>query len=458
MTLSGTAWYLGAFLLALGTLVVVHELGHYAAARGCGVRVLRFSVGFGRVLWSRRFGGDRTEWAIAAFPLGGYVKMLDEREGPVAESELGRAFNRQSVGRRAIIVGAGPLANLLLAIVLYWALFVHGVEELRPRLAAPPASTPAALAGVADGELVRAANGRGIRTWQELRWEVIQAAMDRKELELEVGHEEHAVRRYRIPTSGLDLNETNSDPLRRLGLVLHRPRLPAVIGAVVAGGAGESGGLRAGDRVIAIDETPVAEWGQVAASIRKAPGQVLRFDILRDGGEIVLDLVPSPADEGGERIGRLGIRAVEPVQDANHSRFIVVSYGVGEGLGKAVRQTWETALFSLRMLGRMLVGELSWRNLSGPVTIADYAGQSAQLGASHYIRFLALISISLGVLNLLPIPVLDGGHLLYYLVEVIKGGPVSERIMEYGQQAGFFLLALLMAFAFYNDIHRLISG
>jgi regulator of sigma E protease len=457
VSFSGTLWYLGAFLLALGILVVFHELGHYAAARACGVRVLRFSVGFGRILWSRRYGPDGTEWALSAFPLGGYVKMLDEREGAVDPAEAGRAFNRQTVGRRAIIVAAGPLANLLLAVVLYWVLFVHGVEELRPRLAAPPAGTPAAIVGIAEGELARAVNGSPIRTWQELRWEVLQAMLDGSAIELEVGAEEHAVRRYSIPTRGISLNETEKDPLRPLGLLLYRPKLPPVVGEVMAGSAADLGGLRPGDRVLAMNGEPIADWVQLTQIARRSPGQALRITVSREGRELALVVTPAVADEGGARIGRLGVRVAEHAA-ADEGRFLVVRYGIAEAGAKALRQTWETSVVSLRMLGRMLIGELSWKNLSGPVTIADYAGQSAKLGLSHYLRFLALISISLGVLNLLPIPVLDGGHLMYYLAEVIKGRPLSDRVMEYGQQVGLFLLALLMAFAFYNDIHRLISG
>ncbi len=453
----GFIWYLGAFLLALGILVVFHELGHYLAARACDVKVLRFSVGFGKVLWSRRYGVDQTEWVVAAFPLGGYVKMLDEREAPVAATERERAFNQKSVGRRAFIVAAGPAANLLLAVFLYWALFIHGVDELRPRLAAAPPSTVAAAAGVVEGDVVQAVNGVVIQTWQELRWEVMHRALDGELVELEVGTESAPIRRYRIATSGLNLHELEQDPLRPLGLLLYRPKLPPVIGEVSPGSIAEFGGLRRGDYVTAIDGEAVSDWHQVATKARLSPGTELRIEVQRAGATLLLKLAPAVVEEGGQRIGRLGIRAQESAE-IQHDRFLTVRYGPLDAAIKAVRQTWETSIFSLRMMGRMLIGELSWKNLSGPVTIADYAGQSAKLGPTHYLRFLALVSISLGVLNLLPIPVLDGGHLMYYLVEVIKGGPVSERVMEYGQQVGFFLLAVLMTFAFYNDIHRLISG
>ncbi|MDP2825810.1 MAG: RIP metalloprotease RseP [Sulfuritalea sp.] len=451
------AWYAGAFLLALAVLVVVHEMGHYLAARACNVKVLRFAFGFGKVLWMRRRGRDGTEWAISAFPLGGYVKMLDEREGEVAAEELPRAFTRQSVGRRAFIVAAGPTANFLLAIVLYWLLFMHGVTELKPRLGPPPAGTPAAMAGISEGVTVRAVNGQTIETWQQLRWEVMRRALDKEPLQLEVISPQREIGVYRFDSDRFDLEELEKDPLRLLGLVLYRPRLPAVVGRVLPASAAELAGFRDGDRVLSIDGKAIVEWAELAATARAAAGRQLNFAIERDGRQLALSAVPRLSEEGGHKLGRLGVMAKEGQGEA-FEMTTVISYGPLESINRALVQTWDTSILSLRMIGRMLTGELSWKNLSGPVTIADYAGQSARLGPTYYLRFLALISISLGVLNLLPVPVLDGGHLMYYLVEFIKGGPVSERALEIGQQIGFALLALLMAFAFYNDINRLVSG
>lgn len=450
-------WYLGAFAIALGVLIVVHEFGHYLVARWSGVKVLRFSVGFGKPLWVRRAGTDQTEWAVAAFPLGGYVKMLDEREGPVAAAELPRAFNRQPVAKRIAIVAAGPIANFLLAIFLYWALFIHGAEELRPLLAAPPAGTLAANAGIADGEIVRRVQGEAIVTWQDLRWRVLQTALDKQMLRIETENERGEISERRVDLSSVDTRDLEDDLLQRIGLNLYRPRIPAVVGSVAPGSVAAQAGLREGDVVVAADGKPVSSWSQFVALVRESPGKGMDLEWERSGQRLRQLVVPAAETENGKAIGRLGIGVMD-THNMRERLMTTVRYNPLMALGKATTQTWDTAVFSLAIFGRMITGDISWKNLSGPVTIADYAGQSARLGLSHYLRFLALISISLGVLNLLPIPVLDGGHLMYYLIEVIKGGPVSERVMEIGQQIGLALLVLLMAFAFYNDINRLISG
>lgn len=450
-------WYLGAFALALGLLIVAHELGHFLAARLCGVKVLRFSVGFGKPLVTRRLGRDGTEWVLAAFPLGGYVKMLDEREGPVEPGEAHRAFNRQSIGRRAAVVVAGPAANLLLAVLLYWGLFLHGVEELRPVLAAPTADSAAARAAIQEGETVRAVEDRPIRTLPELRWEVLRRVVDRQPVTLTTINPRGEIAFRRIDTSALDVNALDGDILRELGLALFRPKLRPVVGRVAAGGTAETAGIRAGDEIVAVDGRPIAAWTEMAGAIRNSPARPLTLEVLREGRSVTLTVTPAAVEEGGRVIGRIGV-AVREDPKIHADLVVEVRYGPAAALDRAVSQTWESSVFTLRMIGRMLVGDLSARNISGPVTIADYAGQSARMGLSHYLKFLAVISISLGVLNLLPIPVLDGGHLLYYFAEVIKGGPLSERAMEIGQQIGIGLLVFLMAIAFYNDINRLVSG
>ena len=446
-----------SFIVALGVLIVVHEYGHYLAARWCKVRVLRFSVGFGRPLATWRLGRDATEWSIAAIPFGGYVKMLDEREAPVATQELHRAFNRQSVGRRFLIVIAGPAFNFLFAIAVYAGLYLYGLPEARPVLGAPATGTLAQLAGFKAGDTVRAIEGDAIATWQDLRWRVLQGALQREALRVEVSGAQGSVAMHLLDLRGYPSEEVESDTLERIGLRLYRPPLPPVIGRVVSGGAAERAGLRVDDRVMQADGKDISTWEQLVQAIRRRPGEVLSLRVERGGVPLSIEVLPEATTENGARIGRIGAAANIPASESE--RIVVrVSYGPIDSLVKAIAKTWDLSIFSLKMLGKMLIGEVSWKHLSGPVTIADYAGQSAQIGWLAYLTFLALISISLGVLNLLPIPLLDGGHLMYYLVEIIKGSPVSEYAMELGQRVGLALLLVVMAFALYNDLNRLFLG
>jgi len=446
-----------AFLVALGLLIVVHEFGHYLVARFCGVKVVRFSVGFGRPLWMRRLGRDQTEWVVAAVPLGGYVKMVDEREGPVAPADISRAFNRQGVGRRIAIVSAGPVANFLLAIALYWVLFLAGVQEAKPLLGAPDPGTPAAMAGVKQGDLVRSVNGQPTASWSEVRWRLLELALERRNARLEVLENGVQIDWRNLDLGVLSGPDLESDFLVKLGLRLDRPRVAPVIDTLTAGGPAEKAGLRSGDRVLSIDGEPIDSWSALVRKVRASPDRELRIRVHRGEGEETLTLVPEKVSRGETVYGRIGAGSrVEP--DLMRDYVVEIRYPPVEALGRAAAKTWEMSVFSLRMLWRMVTGSVSWRNLSGPVTIADYAGQSAQLGLMPYLAFLALISISLGVLNLLPIPLLDGGHLMYYSVEILKGSPVSERVMELGQRIGLALLLCLMAFAFYNDINRLFSS
>ena len=448
---------IAAFVVALGALVIVHEYGHYLVARLCGVKVLRFSIGFGLPLWKKRLGRDQTEWVVAAVPLGGYVKMLDEREGEVAPQELDRAFNRQSVWRRYAVVIAGPLANFLFAILLYWLLFMHGVQEARPVVAMPLPGTPAASAGFESGETIRAINGEPVASWQEVRWRMLQLALERQQVKVEVINRNNQLNWRTLDLSPFDAEQLEGDTLALIGLKLYRPDISPVIGQIVSGSVAEQAGLRPGDRILSANGTPIASWDALVELVRSHPGRELRLSYQRGGEHGELALVPEAVPQNGAAVGRIGA-AAKLDRQAMDQLVTVVRYGAASALVKAVEKTWDTSVFSLRMLGRMLIGQVSWKNLSGPVTIADYAGQSAQLGLISYLSFLALISISLGVLNLLPIPLLDGGHLMYYTVEIFKGSPVSDRMMEIGQKLGLTLLLVLMAFAFYNDINRLISG
>ncbi len=441
-----------AFLVTLGVLIVIHEYGHYWVARRCGVKVLRFSIGFGRPLVRAVRGPDRTEWVVAAIPLGGYVRMLDERDndiGPIAPADLPRAFNRQSVGRRIAIVLAGPLANLLLAVGVYWGLNVVGVMEPRAIVAAPAADSPAARAGFARGDLVLAIDDERVRSWNELNWLILQRAVDRRAFEVQVQGANGVTRALQLDLSELTKEDTEGNPMPRIGLAPYGG--PPRVGRLVDGGGAQRAGLQPGDRVLEVDRSPVASARELIDTIRRSPGRPLELLIERDGQTRIVTVTPAPAvDDGGQPIGRIG------AEIGDRPELVKVRYGPIESAGLALERTWDTAIFSLRMLGKMITGEASWKNLSGPVTIADYAGKTATIGVAAYLSFLALVSISLGVLNLLPIPMLDGGHLLYYLVEILKGSPPADWVVEWGQRAGIGVLILLTALALYNDLTRLL--
>jgi regulator of sigma E protease len=440
-----------AFLVVLGVLVVFHELGHFWVARLLGVKVLRFSVGFGRIIWSRRFGPDRTEWALSAVPLGGYVKMADEREGDVAHADLPRAFNRQSVGKRIAIVAAGPIANLLLAILLFAATYVVGVPGQVALLASPAAGTAAAAAGIRDRDLVTAVDGTPVQSFQDLRWRLLRAS----------GHDDAALTVERpdgssatriMSLSALASTEWEGDFMPLLGLTadLGAP----VIDQVIEGKPAARAGLKAGDRIVAIDGVPVSSPADAASRTNAKPAAALTFRIGRDGAEFDAPLTTEAVEQAGRRVGIAGVHL--RVDPATASRLgVTVRYGIVDALVQGAKKTWDLSVFTLKVLGRVLIGQASLKNISGPITMANFAGQSAQAGALAFVGYLALISISLGVLNLLPVPLLDGGHLLYYFAELLKGSPVSDRAFEVGQRIGIAVLAMLMALAFFNDLSRL---
>lgn len=446
---------IAAFALALGVLIVVHEFGHFWVARRCGVKVLRFSIGFGKPLWSTKFGRDDTELSFAAFPLGGYVKMLDEREGEVAAEELPRAFNRQSVWRRMLIVVAGPVFNFLLAILIYWLLFMYGVPGLKPVVGEAPSASPAAVAGFKAGEVITALDGEHVDTWQDVRWLLLKQVINEEAAKVETRNEKGELAFRTLETASLTSEDLEGDFLEKLGLARYRPVLPAVVGKLLPGGAGELAGLRGGDEILSVNGKPVALWEDLVEVVRNSPGVLLRFEIRRGSATLLIPLTPSAANEQGKAVGKIG--ASPKVDEELGKRMLTeVRYPPLRAMGAALHKTWDTSVFSLEMLGKMVIGDVSLKNISGPITIADYAGQSAHMGWLPYLSFLALISISLGVLNLLPVPLLDGGHLMYYIAEIIKGSPVSEHAMEIGQRVGMALLLVLMAFAFYNDINRLL--
>jgi regulator of sigma E protease len=448
-----TVYKVVAFAVTLGVLVVFHELGHYVIARLAGVKVLRFSVGFGRMIWSRRVGRDRTEWALSAIPLGGYVKMVDEREGHVARADLPRAFNRQSVWRRIAIVAAGPLANLLLAVLLFAGTFVAGIPGQRALLAEPPPATPAAAADVRAGDRVVGVDGEPVGSWQELRWRVVRAqGNDRLTLALVRNNLESEPVRRELSLAAMGADEWEGNPLAALGL---RADLGApIVDQVLPGKPAERAGLADGDRILAVDGRPMRSPSDVASLTNAHPGETLTYRVQRGASILELPVTVEAVEQNGRRIGLAGVRLRIDPAVAERSA-VVVRYGLGEALVQGTRKTWELSAFTVRMLGRIVTGDASLKNISGPLTMADIAGQSAQAGALVFVSYLALISISLGVLNLLPVPLLDGGHLLYYLAEIIKGSPVSDRAFEVGQRIGMAMLAVLMALALFNDVSRL---
>lgn len=447
-----------AFIVALGLLIVFHEYGHYQVARWCDVKVLRFSVGFGKPFLIRRYGKDQTEWVLSAFPLGGYVKMLDEREGDVAPEEQHRAFNRKSVWQRSAIVAAGPVANFLLAILLYWLLFMMGVSGMKPVLGKVTPSTPAAFAGLHENDRITRINQEPVATWQDARWILLSHAANKlPDITVETVSQDGGITSHTLDLSGTGPDDLNEDFLKQIGLNIYQPVMQPVVGKVVPDSAASRAGLLPDDEIVAVDGKNIADWKALVQQIRSRPGETLSLTVERHGTTLMLNVVPDTANEPGGKTGKIGIG---PKADpALFEQLLVeISYPADKALHQAIRKTWETSAFTLQMLWKMVAGDVSWKNISGPITIADYAGQSAKMGTVAYIGFLALISISLGVMNLLPVPVLDGGHLMYYLVEIIKGSPLSDKAMEAGQQAGMALLFVLMAFALYNDINRFVSG
>ena len=451
---------LWAFVVAIALLVIVHELGHYLVMRWCGVRVLRFAFGFGKTLWSRT-DKSGTEWAVCLWPLGGYVKPLDTREVDLLSVADRRfAFDTQSVGKRVAMVAAGPIANFLLAIVLYWGVFLNGVTEWRPILAAPEAGTPAAAVGIHANDLITRVDGEPVASWTQTQWQLMQLLSKESEITLAVVPTSQG-----IPVAGaIDRGVTFKVPsdlslgpnaLPSLGIRLGSPQLPAIVGTVQSGSAAQQAGLQPGDLIVRADGEAIADWTAFVQVVRAHPETAFPIVISRQEQVFDLELRPVAVEEQGRRIGRAGVspEASRALEAYRIHRVL----DPAQAFAAAVVETWDKSRFTLVMLGQMLVGKASLDNLSGPISIASAAGQTAQIGLEAFLRFLAIVSLSLGVINLLPLPLLDGGHLMYYLVEILTGKPVSAERQALFQRFGVVLLGSLMFIAIFNYLQRLFN-
>jgi regulator of sigma E protease len=459
MDFLGIIYSILAFVVAIGILVTVHEFGHFWVARQLGVKVLRFSVGFGKPLWLRKSGVDQTEFVIAAIPFGGYVKMLDEREGEVEEHELSRAFNQKSVWRRIAIVVAGPAFNFLFAILAYYLIFLAGVSGVKPVIGEINFPSPAHTAGVQQGDLILSVNGIETSSWERARFAMLEESVSGEQIVLQVQGQDLQIRDKIIDIKELELlKEEQIDLMRDLGISAWRPDVPPIIAEVLPDGAAEQAGVLAEDKVLSLENVAIVNASQWVNFIRANPETELTLRVLRDGDEIELALTPRSRTEGGETYGYIGVRnRIDIPESVRREMMVTERYGPLQGIVEAVDKTWRMTWLTLRVLGKLVTGEASVRNLSGPITIAHYAGVSARIGLEPFFGFLAIISISLGVLNLLPVPMLDGGHLFYYLIEVFKGSPVSEQTEMIGQKIGILLLFGLMSIAIYNDLLRLVE-
>lgn len=446
---------LAAFILALGVLITFHEFGHFWVARLCDVRILRFSLGFGRPIYRRLFGSDRSEFVIAALPLGGYVKMLDEREGAVLPAEAHRAFNNKPISQRFAIVIAGPVFNFIFAIIAYWAMYSVGITGLKPVIGEVESGSIAQQAGIKAGDEIISVDDQRTPTWASVIDVFVERIVEEKQVGFVLRDAGGNERVTRVDMSRVSIDDMAGGRLMStLGMLPERPIIPAIIGEVIKGGAAERAALQAGDKILEVDGVKVNDWLQWVEIIRQHPEQQMSIKLQRNGTVLNGELTPAAEMVEGERIGRIGA-IVDTAFQRDRSRTAIESYSLLPALVKATGKTLDMSVMTLRILGKMLVGKASVKNLSGPISIAQYAGHSAELGLVAFLSFLAIVSVSLGVLNLLPIPLLDGGHLLYYLVELIKGSPVSETVQVIGQQLGLAILLGLMGLAFYNDILRL---
>ncbi len=445
-----------SFIVALGVLIAIHEFGHFWVARKVGVKVLRFSIGFGRPIYTKSLGEDKTEFVVAAIPLGGYVKMLDERESPVPEHELHRAFNRKTLGQRFAVVAAGPAFNFVFAIIAYWALFVVGIPGMKPIVDGIAVNSPVAIAGLQNGDEIISIGNKDTPTLEAVRMTLVEKVIDQAVVDVVIKRSDDVTQTLRLDLSAVPIDSISEDLFQYLGFEPYRPILDPVVGQVVAGGAGEKAGLLAGDRIVSVDGKAYDDWVKWAEYVRSKPEIPIIIKVLRNGVEAVYTVVPAAIETQAGKIGRVGLGPLVPEGFYDGLRA-TQHYGLFHSVFKGVQKTWDMSILTLQMMWKMITGEASFKNISGPVSIAQYAGQTAQIGIIAFISFMAIISVSLGVLNLLPIPLLDGGHLMYYVIEFFKGSPVSEDAQIFGQKIGIILLGSLMFLAIFNDFNRLFS-
>ena len=436
------------FLLAIAILVAVHEYGHFWVARKLGVKVLKFSIGFGKSILSWKRKNDPTEYSIGLIPLGGYVKMLDEREAEVDEAERHQAFNQKSLGVRSAVVFAGPLFNFLFAILVIWLVFMAGSDDIEPKVGEVLENSLGERSGFQSGDILLEVDGRSVKTWGQHQLYMLHQAMKGNSIQVSVENPETGKRDLQLDFSALDQSKVSGRPITsQIGI--WPPAPDAMVSQIVPDSPAEKSGLVPGDRIIAIDGDQIANWSEMVQQIYERPGELIHLTVLREGQNIEIPITPNTVTNEGKDYGQIGL--FRPQLENTSLRF-----GLFESLWQSMDYNWRMTVITLRSLGRMLTARMSSENLSGPITIARIAGQTAESGYSDFLKFLAIISISLGLLNLLPIPVLDGGHLMYFLYEAVTGSEPSERVMIWGQQIGIAMIGLLMFVAFYNDIMRLL--
>lgn len=453
-----------AFVVAIGVLVTIHEFGHYLAARSCGVRVLKFSIGFGKPVFQYQKSPQSTQWVLSWIPLGGYVKMLGSRESATlplpgqspAQVNWSQAFDRQSVAAKMWIVFAGPLANLLLAFACYWGLMAQGEVALKPFIGPVEPGSIAAQAKLRTGDLIVTMDGKPVLTWQDAQWHLLESWMTHRAITVTTRTMQGELHKHYLPMSAL-AGEPEGEVLQKVGLSMFMPAIPAVVGEIIPGSVAEKNGLQSGDRILTVNSKVVKDWQQFVKWVKASPERPLRIEYERNAQTLQVKLLPEAVMENGQKIGRLGAAVDTGSVDLSPYR-IERHYTLAEAALRAGQRVHETILFTLRMIGKMLTGQASLKAISGPVSIADAAGETAGLGLKPYIGFIALLSISIAVMNLLPIPVLDGGHLLYHMAELIRGEPLPDKVLEIGQRLGLGMLGALMLIAFFNDINRYLVG